>query len=338
MKKIDEILILFLITLYSCNNTKCDVKFPQTKKMECEIVPNSPFLGLPICLSYYDQKLFVTDFYGNNFIHVYDLKIKKEDIKFAPKGKGPKEFLSPLISKINDNRLYVLNKKNYRLGWFNLDGTLIDSLYLYKDLCTVPNSIIKFIPIDDSRFIVSGYFNESRFAIVDSNGQITSYFGTYPEFASNETSIPYNAKAMFHQCRFTSNQSKRLFAAASNHVLDIWDYSTTIPKCKVRLLLADYNYSFTTGNILSTTETSNTIKGVRSICSNNSYIFMILNPNDQRTNNKINEVWIFDWDGNPVENVLPDMNIDLIESINDSVIYGIANNPSPVIIKMDINK
>lgn len=330
-------LLCLLFIFFACKNKQEIITFPKKINVNCEVIPNSPFMGLPLSLNSYKNKLFITDFYGDKLIMIFDVKKNRKTGEIAPKGKGPKEFLSPLLSEVSESVLYVLNKANYHMGKFNLEGGPSDTLYSFTDLFTVPNSIIRMIPIKKLGFVASGYFLEGRYAIIDSLGVIKNYFGTYPEYLENEATRPFEARAMFHQCRFTSNPSKKLLATASNQVLDIWDYSSLVPKSKIRILLSAYDYIFTSGQILTADASNTTSKGVCSICSTESFIYLVFNPNNQKSEEKMNEIWVFDWKGNPVKKIIPNMNIDLIESIDDSVIYGVAMNPAPVLVKMMIS-
>lgn len=51
--------------------------------------------------------------------------------------------------------------------------------------------------------------------------------------------------------------------------------------------------------------------GARGIAVSNNYVYVLYNPNSHRMHeehkeNQNSEIWIFDWEGNPVRNILID--------------------------------
>ena len=198
-------------------------------------------------------------------------------------------------------------------------------------------------PLNNNSYVASGRFKNSRFVILNNQGKITSTFGDYPDYNSEEVNIPNFPKFMFHQTQFTGNYKENLLACVSSHVIEVYDLSSITPKRVFRTLLSPYKYKYSEGDEWATAAAiKNTEKGVRRIYSTNKYIYLLYDPNiesQEREGYNImeNEIWIFDWTGKAVLKVFPDLNITsfCVDEL-DNVIYCIVNNPEPTISKINI--
>lgn len=333
------IVAVFIIinTHWGCKRSNIDITFGTIRNIEPQIIDSTLFIGLPIDLKIYHDKLFISDFYGDSLIISYNLN-KKSNSRFGKKGEGPHDISAPSILFINDDKLYIYSKNTFKLGYFNISDTT-QNYYDYEYIGLMPSLISEVTVLENDRYLASGYFEDGRYAIYDNEGKASKIFGDYPNFLANEEAFSFDVKAMFHQVMFESNRHKEKIIGLSAYIMDVIDVSTVDCNVEKRVLLSDYNYNFHNENYIQTRKNEKTPIGAISISMTQNYIYVLFNPNSS-TNLPIlnNEIWVFDWNGKPNEKIIPNINLTLIAAASDNTIYGIAQeiNDKIYIIKIDL--
>lgn len=318
-------LTFLLGTLFSCQQHKGETYTAFDDTLYYSVLDHNTTFFLPLCIARINESLFISDFHGDKMITELSLTDLNRIKTFAQRGSGPVEFSPPLLMWEYNNQLFVINKQKFRLGVF--DVSFPDSVagYKYKELFQFPNSVNQLVNINDSIFLAAGYFQDGRYAIVKDNGEISQYFGAYPEFFTEEKMIPYDAKAMFHQVKFTSNITRKRVAGVSSHVLDIIDCNTANYKVINRVYLGEYDYYHESGNIIRTSLKEGYSTGVRSVTSCSDYIYLLKNTDQaDALLDKNSEILVYDWDGDHIHTYYCQDEIDMIKSINDYGFIGIT--------------
>lgn len=293
------IIILFFL---SCNQKhKSSILFEEIIKVECSSIDYPDMLGITMQIIGYENYLFLNDFYGDSLIHVFNLN-NKSIRKVIPKGNGPNELISPL-------EIYVVNDKLYLFGrqLFSLYSIALDSIDQNKMSLTnkfqVPTMTSRIGILNDSLFIASGLFKK-RYALIDNTGDVITEFGDYPDFWKEEQNIPVEAKAMFHQCGFAQNLERNKFISYSAHVLDIFDVpESSVPIISKRILFADYEYSYTTGEYLSAKSLGNGKGTILDACCTDQYIYVVCQAFETNSENVLSQIKIFNWVGEPIKQI-----------------------------------
>lgn len=327
--------ILIILFCISCNHHD-PVTFSRIENISCESQKTSPFMGLPMSMKVFNNQLFISDFHGDSLIIRYDLKSQTEIGRFASRGNGPNEFISPIFLFVSDSALFIQSMGNRIFGY--LPGSIYEEAETstFKSLFNVPEMAVHMFPLDSQRFLATGFFEQGRYAILNDRGEIVSYFGSYPEYLKGEKDRPTINRGMYHQVMYEANYPAKKLICLSGHVLEILDFSSEVPKSVESILLSPYDYDYSPNNFISAKSKENTVFGAVAISSTENYVYVVYNPNTP--GNKLtpadNEIWVFDWKGTPVRKLIPDKNINNIVAINDQLLYGISDLPDPTLVRI----
>ena len=151
----------------------------------------------------------------------------------------------------------------------------------------------------------------------------------------NEELIPNSPKFMFHQSMFGYNGKIGRLVSVTEHVLELWDDVETGLQLHRRVLLSPYFYNYQEDEQWASAVADGKVeKGVERVYCTDNYIYMLYNPNthqmiSDKEDCKNSEIWIFDWECNPIlklytENIISSFCVDEAELI----IYCIFENPN----------
>jgi hypothetical protein len=330
---IKQFIAVIFVAYYSCTPEVPTPVFRDSTTADILPVENPPFIGLPISLEYYDGRLYISDFYGDTLITVFDVGSSQIISKGITKGEGPKEALSPLNLFLSGDTLFLVNRRAFSMG-YDIPDTLNEQKFLsFNKLCSFPSDISNLTGID-GKYLASGYFDR-RYAVFNSRGEKETEFGDYPSFLFGEKDFPVSAKAMFHQIRFTVNRNLRKVACVSAHVLDIVEFSPS-PNIARRILLDPYSYKFVAGNTIYTEQTHDTSRGTRAVCSTDNYIYILFDSAVMPVKSDSNtapEIWCFDWNGEAVKKIFVNQGIEQLTAINDTFFYSMSH-PEYELVKL----
>lgn len=308
MKTIYLLFISIFIIQCSSPQKEKAYEFKQTETIAFYDAQYPEMLEVTMQLVKKDSTIFINDFHGDSLIKVFNLNTKKIERKLISKGEGPNELLSPLDIHIADSNLYLLSRPLFMLNHIPLKTiTSNGNIKLYKDYQMPPKSDC-FIPLNKSQFIFSGLWNK-RYGFLNLEQDSIEIFGEYPTYWEEEKDIPTEAKAMFHQCMFTKNESKNLFASCSWYVLEIYNYEPNklkTPTLTFQKQLGKYSYDYSTQDYISTKLRKESDPCVTEITSSSNYIYMVI---QSKENKKNRDIMVIDWNGNPIKLLKSDKRI-----------------------------
>lgn len=327
-------IILLILFAFGCTmKDEHKIEFAVSEIATVRKINNSPFLGLPIDMIYHNKSIYISDFYGDSLLIKYNIE-NETYTRFGEKGNGPYEILSPSSFSLDNNKLYVFSKPNFKFGYFEIhDNNTLISRTNYQYLYNPSSSISEIAVLSNNKFITAGYYKDHRYAIIDEKGDLKHQFGEYPDYLDGEKDRSFEVKAMFHQVDFESNQSLQKVVALSNYVLDIIDYANPDISYK-RVLLNDYNYNFENEQFLKTKKDESIPRGAISFSSSDQYIYILFNPNNKLNDDLMNEIWVFDWTGKTVKKITPNIKINLIAITSDDSIFAITQSDEPCIVEI----
>ena len=320
-------ILVLAVPAQSCETKESGVTFRVSELGMCEQI-DTVFLGVPLNMGIFNNDLFIGDFREPMIVH-YNLKNGNKE-RFLMEGRGPKETMPPIILYANpfgDNGLYRFSKRVFDMGRYS-----IDSLSSYVPCLTnLPYEYQNIIPFSENYFLAVGTFEDGyRYRILNGKGEVTSSFGEYPNFLVGEALIPFDARSMFHQVDYAISFWNRKIVAASSHIMDIIDYSlTTVSNESIkRILLAPYDYEYTSGMFLSASPKDGTSVGAVSVACNNNYIFLLYDPRiyGQKNQGLKDEIWVFEWNGKPVKRLIFEENLQMItaDSSDETSFWGLS--------------
>jgi hypothetical protein len=333
---ISQIITVIFVALCRCTPETPTPVFHDSYTISVHPVKNPPFIGAPVALEYFDKMLYISDFHGDTLITVFDVENSQIISKGIIKGVGPGEYLPPLDFFLSGDTMFLINRRAFSLGYDILDRLDKHKRLSFNKLFSFSSAVSNLTGID-GKYLAFGYFDK-RYAIFNSRGEKEMEFGDYPSFLFGEKDFPTSAKAMFHQAHFAANQNLRRVACVSTHVLDMVDFSSS-PSVLKQIQLGFYDYKFTTGNAIYTEQTYDTSKGAIAVTSTDDYIYILFNPaTPENPNlNTENEIWCFDWHGEPVKKFFVNQPIYQLSAVNDSIFYSLSY-PEFELVKLSLEQ
>lgn len=314
MKK--KILFLaLLLSLAGCSGSQKQVQFDESITAESTVLVEA-LLSVPMDIKKQGDILYASTFNGDSLLHCYNLDNRCLVKQILPQGQGANEFLSPIEYFMSGSSLFIHNRWHFTARNYVFD-THDFSIQPQGELVRLPMNIDRICPIGESRFVASGVFEDCRFLLLDSEGDVLSKCGDFPCFQSEEDVIPNTAKAMFHQSQFGYNAAHKRLACVTSNVLELWDYVPDTLMLHKRLLLSPYHYLFesTLDGAYAESDDPNAELGARGIAVSQDYVYVLYNPNTHRmheehTETENSEIWVFDWKGRPIRKILTDVRIE----------------------------
>lgn len=329
-------LFLILSALVSCTTPIKNIAFEKIEDRKA-IVLQETFISVPLEMDIKGDIVYISDFRGDSLLWCYNIATPNLEGKMLPRGEGPGEFLSPIQFIISDSTIFVHNRWHFTAQNYSYDS-INYSLDPLSSLIHFPTDIDMVYLLSDDTYVASGRFPNCRFVILNKNGTVISQCGDYPNYNKGEKDIPNFPKFMFHQSIFGFHKKKKRLTAVTSHVLELWDYNRDSLFLQKRILLSPYAYQYNIGDESASAVADDDVEtGVKRIYTTENYIYVLYDPNTtkmyyDKEAHLNNEIWIFDWEGKPVEKMR--INNKLICFCVDEVkgkIYCILNAPDPSI-------
>ncbi|MEA5005681.1 MAG: BF3164 family lipoprotein [Rikenellaceae bacterium] len=329
MQRLVLLFMGLLTVMSSCvsSNKKIDTSILNSKLINKEL-----FLGLPIQILKEDKYLLINDFRMDPMISIVDSTghiIKK----VLRKGRGAMEALPPLHLVSSKDSLFIFDRNSCKL-YSLLKDSLWSLQFRMNYISQFPSSINMITKISSTKYLASGIFDEARFAFVNSSGKIIKFFGDYPSFMRGETNIPLRGKGMFHQTFFLHNVEKKLIAAVTSHVLDIYSFDDSNLELKLinRVLISPYKYTCRIDNVLCATFSDDTKRGMIDCCTKDKFIYILFSQRSNNNEKDLCEILKYDWMGNLIHKYKLVDGIALIVNDNNSDLIYAINNESELVV------
>ena len=325
--------LLLLVCLVGCSQSPQRVSFDETAQAASKVLSEA-LVSMPMDIKKVHNMLYISDFSRDSLLHCYDLSKQSFVRKMLPQGQGANEFLSPIEYFFSDSTLFIHNRWHFTAQEYVFHETDF-SIEPAKEKFHLPQSVDRIIPVNKGRYMVSGVFEDCRFQLLDAAGKCIAKYGDFPSYQDGEEKIPYTAKAMFHQLQLGYNGALDRLAAVSSNVLEIWENASDELALRKRLLLAPYHYKFeeSPDGVYAANDNPDAELGARGIAVTDRYVYVLYNPNtyrahDERTENRNSEIWVFDWEGEPVRKILTDTRIEcLYVDKDDAQFYCVMSAP-----------
>lgn len=301
------IILVFSSVLVGCVSIyKSDIEFPKEQNSYVEFL-NETFISIPLEMEIKGDNIYISDFRGDSLLWCYNLQLKTFK-RLLPYGEGPEEFLSPIQFFINDSVMNVYNRWHYSLRCCVIDSLGLNISSISKTI-KVSTDVDMIYPLGKTYWIASGRFTDSRFLIMNEEGEIVSNCGSYPNYMDGEDLISNFPKFMFHQTMFGFREKDSCLVCVTNHVLDFWNYNNKELLLKKRILLSPYTYQYKEEDYWASAIPDNIVeKGTERVYCTDDFIYLLYNPNIHKNINEKedilnSEIWVFDWNGNPITKI-----------------------------------
>lgn len=290
-------------------------------------IQNAVF-GMPLEVVIHDTILIVIDRFQNYHFSLIDIKNRKLITRFGKEGRGPKEILSPSNLNINYAKAELefsdITDRYITISLDNLNNKDFSLRFSTQNLDIKRNNVqnsIWFPAIN--KHIANGMFIQGKYAIINTDGVITDYWGSLPN-SPYLNSIDNFTLCDAYQGIIKSRPDGTMIAQASltcdlidviNAKGDISRFQTYDPEIK----LID--------GIIATSR--NSPYGFRSLSVTDNYIYALYSGrsfNEYQMAAQFCEIlFVFDWNLVPVCSYnLPVETLSLAASPCDSKLYCIG--------------
>ena len=341
MKKLFYLLMLCYLSI--CGNELKGQNllhdFRTKKNMKVTKIPfDTEDIKRPLYMEYSDGFLYFNEYNADYFVDIFNCSTGKLEKSVLKKGSGPNEFLYISNMTKDGKNMCLYDGQLKKITYIPLMGN--ETSKNPKNITIENNSTIircfKVFPLNNEKYLVSGIITDAHWAIVDSSGHMISAFGTYPN--NHNRTKPSDADlAMAYQPSFISNpaKTKGLYTYSRGIILRFCDISTTGHLTKTKEYFYEnidftpesnerrYSVSFSKDNTWSFID----IKGSEKYCFllySGLRLSEIKNGENSFSGNRI---LIFDWDGNPVQEILlPHRFMYFAVNDDDRLLYLLKEN------------
>ena len=349
-------LVVAIIILLSCNSVEEDLEptvfFKEVVGLESETLNFSGIeFNTPLEMMVLDSILVVHDQYPRGddmyLFSLINLNNEVAPVKlFGREGRGPNEYLFPSsISRFpeNSNYLGINNRQLFSLSVVSVEELLkkerLDSLLYINKL---DYNFSKVVPLSDSIFIGTGFFESGRFGLANQDGQIKNvfleypYLENYPDFTNRELGMTFQSDLKVHS--MSNKIAVSTFASASLDILHFIDDS--IYSIKSLNFYPPKFKSSSSGTRLSTQALPENVSGFIRMTVSNSFIYLLYSgvKRSEGLDKYLSgyRVLKFNWQGEPITQYNLDAQVTMI-SVDDNDEFLLAmhtnTNGKPVLLK-----
>ena len=295
----------------------------------------------PMRIQVFDSLLFTVNTREEKLIHVFNIKSQKKIGERISSGQGPGEMLQPYFVKIDT-------------AWVHLFDMSSFTLYVYatKDFITNPLPVvIRKVKLSEPTFgeirllgndmVSSAYNPNNQFISFNSNGEKSMEFGTYP-ISNNAFSDAEKVEA--YKSSFTTNHKDRIAVCYNwTDLIDILDGKGHLKKRihGPKQFISTFK-EFRDGDVVS----ASPVKGHNrdayfcpiSVGGDLFVLFSGKAEDEADYSMLANQMFVFDWDGNPKQILLLDQGIFAFTVDKENKkIYGISDKPDFHLVAFSYN-
>jgi hypothetical protein len=290
--------------------------------------------------------LIAIDQANKYILHIFDIKNNKYINNLGSKGQGPNEFLY-LSSLVNSTSHHFLayDLLDNSLKKINIDSLLAGNVFYDKLITFNSISNLSVFPTEYDNYIAFGLYDSNMFKLIGKDGGDLGYFLDFPVEKSKMNGIDNKNTALAYQGILSINpdKNKMVYASLYSTILGIYDINQA-SIAQNFLLLYDYP-QYTIQNEekgMSSPITKDGISAFRDVYVTDKYIYSLYSGKKisalKEKAFEAQDIYVFDWDGNPIVHYNLDVAINTIAVIPDNKkIYAISNLPEPTLIEFEIN-
>lgn len=341
---INSILIIVLFTICSCsrkenyenakNITKDD--FKNTTSLTGSALEFDSMVMRPISLHLYDSFLITINMRTDKVFHIFNRYSKQKIGERISMGQGPNEMIRPFFIANNDSTIQIFELMSSSIYEYSIDEFISNTDPNPIRKTKISELVYSKASVLDNNIIISTSNHESLFSFYDLDGKKKKEIGKYPIsnliFSNSEMVEAYRSS-------FVTNLKDRFFVCYGwTDLIEIYNKNGELlnrthgpahffPKIK----------EHTDGNISS----SNPIQGESMEAYSNpvnvgNEIFVLFKGYlfGEKNNDMTNQIFVFDWNGNPIRIYLLDQDIFTftVDEVNHKI-YGISDIPEFHIIE-----
>jgi len=288
-----------------------------------------------------DNKIFILDRKSEGPIHIVDLETDNYVGNFGVRGKGPGEIaVAWNISRIDDENILLLDVAQKKIQTYRIDSLISGSKAVterrinpasYTAHPVYDNQKVFFLDNSnaDHRIYYTDYTNE--------NAEISG-LGDIPTLTSEDE--PKNIRGEAEQAILKKHNNYMVVGYKLTPRIDIYNIandtwiSFSSPDDFTPIYKTSSEDSFAYFGI-----TDETVGAFGDIALTDEHIYALYSGRkllDDRVT-KGNEIYVFDYEGNPVKKLMLDKDISFFDISNENKLYAISVDILSQLLKFDLN-
>lgn len=337
MKKITFLFCIVFFGLFSCKTSSppsLHELFEEPIPLKASIIDiPSLRLGNPFSLDLLDTLLIINDWHPDKnlqmeYFTLLDVKNKAVIRRFGKEGKGPNEILQPLSAQLNKNTglFTTFLAGNQSIVSVSMDSLMLAGNFIGDKINMLNHGLFtRGIRVDgkDVVYVGIGLFDNAKYRILDASGKnIVADLGKI----YNQSNQDYNNAilGMVFQGRLKPHphEEKFVYCSTANDLIEIVDLKKGI----IAARFESYYPKFRVENGQAAFEKDND-NGYCDVAATKKYIYCLFSGRsvDEYGGQalKANNIFVFDWELNPVTSYLLDCDVQAIAvSEDDSYLYS----------------
>lgn len=259
IKRISEAIIAAAVLVLVACSKQTDGDKPIERPIRFEPVASLEEVGLPVTMDIAGDTIYISDFFGDSLLNIYNEPDGKHIRSVVGRGQGPSEMMPPIKPMLNHDGMYIYSRSIFTMFRENAG----DFGHITK-VGNLPTMLSNIFYIGDNRFVASLMPFESedekildRYAMLDDSLRIMYTFGRYPNAGPNEQSDNCEALAHFHQTvNLWRLDSTTLLAVGARDLsfYELGDDGTY--RCREIKILRPYDYTVIPGTQYTSTTTA----------------------------------------------------------------------------------
>lgn len=342
--------IVFWMLLSGCTGSERESAdglygFSQKTALSSERLASSTQINKASSLHLFGDYLFVYDWGQDYQYKVIDVSGDRLIGKFAKNGEGPCEVGMP--TSLNwldkDKNLIGLNdRRRFKMQHFDLNnlskpgGDNCQELPIKLDM-----NFQKVVQVDSTAFVGYGLF-QGRYALTGKDGVVESTVG-FPQ-GEDTQGIDYQVLAMAYQGDLLKHPTERKMVSTSTDSFSIDILELTSEK-EVKLIKRIQHwapeFSGTSGEMISADMVPGNRFGSIGAAVSNEFIYILFSgkSNLDETAFQSDQVFVYDWEGNPIEVLTLDHTVSSIAVDEaDRMLIGFLDERDPVLLKYELGE
>lgn len=192
-------------------------------------------------------------------------------------------------------------------------------------------------------FIGVGSYQDSMFKIINEKGQVTKGYFTYPYKNKTEGKISANVRAMAYQGTMEINPSQNKLVYVTSYAKQLYFFLVEEGKMQLIKEIKDSypQYIPDTSHGVSAIYDKKAPFGFTDVTTTDQFVYALYSGKSFEEYglqcSEGNKLFVYTWGGELVDEYTLDIDINCICVDNhDEIMYAIANNPDPQIVKFNI--
>lgn len=294
----------------------------------------------PIRLQVYDSLLITINVGENKLLTVYNLNTYTKIGSRINLGDGPLEMFQPNFIKGDDKNISLYDMGKSTIFKYDISDFVHNADPVPVKQIKLSQNIFNDVAFDgEGNIIAPVYRDQSLFSIFNQNGEKVGNFGAYPESGLQMTDA--EKREMFQFTYASNSNGKMALCYSWNDLIDIYNEEKQLA-CRIHgpIQFTSSFKEFRDGEVSSAhPEQGKQRDAYYNPVAADDVFFVLFNGNfvdDENYTNRSNQIFVFDWNGKPLERLILDNGI-ISFTVNSQKrkIYGISDMPEYHIVEFE---